>query len=99
MEAVLTPRLTSTLSFFSNSRNLLCSFADSVVCTLRDSSSAGLAAVGYDMGAVLQGFEALAACYPRVLEAAVSGGLAGDVAGLIKALKAVGKACSVFAVP
>jgi hypothetical protein len=47
------------------------------------------------MGAVLQSFEALAACYPRAFEAAGS----GNVEVLIGALEAVGRACSVFAVP
>jgi hypothetical protein len=52
------------------------------------------------MGAVLQGFEALAACHPAVLAAQGHGHVAaGDVAGLIKALEAVGRACSVFALP
>jgi hypothetical protein len=60
----------------------------------------GLIAAGYDMGPVLQGFEALAACYPGVLNAKVpEETAAGNVAGLIKALEAAGSACSVFAVP
>jgi hypothetical protein len=83
--------------------------ADSVALILRDScsnsdsssSSAGRpVAAGLNMGAVLQGFEALAACYPAVLEAeGPADDVASRVAGLIKALEGVGRACSVFAVP
>jgi hypothetical protein len=73
-----------------------------LMCALGDGSSisAGLTAAGYDMGRVLQGFEATAACYPAVCEAdGPDGVVAGRVAGLIKALEAVSSTCSVFAVP
>jgi NAD(P)H-hydrate repair Nnr-like enzyme with NAD(P)H-hydrate dehydratase domain len=51
-------------------------------------------------GDMLQGCEAIAACYPGVLEAEGPGDvLAGNIGGLIKALGAVGRACNVFAVP
>jgi hypothetical protein len=54
--------------------------------------SAGLTAAGYDMGAVLHGFEALAAYRPEIHWVA-------GPASLIKALTVVSNACSVFAVP
>jgi hypothetical protein len=93
----------AALSFFFAQNCLLLITAQTVIDTLRQgsssSSSAALAAQGYDVGTVLQSFEAVAACYPGVLNTEGSGDVvAGNLAGLIGALKAVGRACSVFAV-
>jgi uncharacterized membrane protein YgcG len=54
------------------------------------STSAGLTAAGYDMGAVLQGFEAITASCPAVSEAAESENAAGDVEQHIRALRNAG---------
>jgi hypothetical protein len=103
--ATATPPV-STLCFCFSGRQVevMAETASSAVVIKRDregsSISAALTAAGYDMRAVLQGFEALAACYPAVLEVNEAGDVvAGNVAGLIKAFEAVGRACSVFAVP
>jgi hypothetical protein len=96
------PRKCPTLSFCLGNNKLLHLLARNIAKSLSGSSSisAGLTATGYDMGTVLQAFETLAACYPSLLEADVPGDFsAGNVAGLIQALEAVGRACSVFAVP
>jgi hypothetical protein len=95
---------TSLFICFTGSCPQLLSIAGDAIESLQgvcSSSSAGqLAAAGYDLGPVLQGIEALAACYPGVVQAEEPGDVfAGRVAGLIKALEAVGRACSVFAVP
>jgi hypothetical protein len=87
--------------FFGGQHCVLHTTTRIMVVALRDASiSAGLAAEGCDMEAVLQSFEAVAACYPGVLDTEGPGdAAAGRVTGLIKALEAVGSACSVFAVP
>jgi hypothetical protein len=79
----------------------LLSMAQAVTGALGEGSSisAELTAAGYDMGAVLQGFEAIAACYPGVLRAAEPGDAAGKFGQLVDALQAAGNASSVFAVP
>jgi hypothetical protein len=63
--------VTTLLLCFADSAHSpkLLSFTDSVVAALREGSSisAGLTAAGYDMGPVLQGSEAITACYPGVL--------------------------------
>jgi hypothetical protein len=76
-------------------------FTGFVLEPLRQGSSisAGLTAAGYDMGAVRQGFEAVAACYPGVVNLGGASDASKNVGGLISALEAVGRACSVFAVP
>jgi hypothetical protein len=86
----------------SNRRPMMKSVAYNVMYAVRQGSSvnAGLTAAGYDMGPVRQGFGSIAACYPDVLDAEGPGeAAASKVAGLIRALEAAGRACSVFAVP
>jgi hypothetical protein len=101
--------MTSVVSFCFASPQLL-GLAECVITTIEEGSSisAGLTAAGYDMGAVLQGFEAVVACYPGVTYAegphvinvdVPSDVVAFRVAGLIQAMEAVGRACSVFAAP
>jgi hypothetical protein len=103
---------TTLLCFcFAGSRLQLLETAVSVVGSLTEgsssSSSAVLKASGYDMATLLSRLLryacAAAACYPDLVKAAEPGGVAaavvGNIARLISALEAVGRACSVFAVP
>jgi hypothetical protein len=81
---------------------MLQSLAYSAMYAVRQDGSinAGLTAAGYNMGPLRQGFEALAYCYPQVLQTDRDHDVAaGNVAGLISALEAAGRACDVFAVP
>jgi hypothetical protein len=94
MEAFSTPRPAASPAAAAGHRPQLLQIADLVMDNFDKgcSISAGLTAAGYDMGSVLQGFEALAACKPDEIRAA-------GADSHIKALTAVGSACSVFAVP
>jgi hypothetical protein len=95
------PRPAALSHFFGGQQCVLPTTTQFVLDTLRgSSSSAGLAAKGFDMGAVLQSFDDVATCHSGVLETDQPGDVvAGNVAGLIKALEDVGSACSLFAVP
>jgi hypothetical protein len=60
------PPVTTVACCFAGSQPWLLDLAKRAIGALGEGSSisAGLTAAGYDMGAVLQGFMGLAACYP-----------------------------------
>jgi hypothetical protein len=90
--------------FVAGPRSLVRQLADAVLGIVGQGSSLGaeLSAAGYDLGPIVQGGEALAACYPGIEELqAVPDAVevSERVDGLIRVLVSVGNALSMFAVP